>query len=85
MELFTLVDDVHGIARYPQGVQKQVKLYKRRGRVYLPHSGGFIEVRGQEPDGSYRTSHPNVKLLEHELGDTVEHAKELGEQRMRIK
>lgn len=84
MELFTVIDDAHGIARYPKGVQRQVKLYKRKARVYLPHSGGFIEVRGKEPDGAYRTSHPDVKLLEHELHN-VEHIKELGEERMRVR
>lgn len=86
MELFTIIDDAHGIARYPKGLQKQVKLYKRKARVYLPHSGGFIEVRGQEPDGSFSTSHPDVKLVEHELapGD-YELVTELGQKRMRLR
>lgn len=84
MELFTVIDDAYGIARYPQGVQKQVKLYRRKQRVYLPHSGGFIEVRGKEADGTHNTSHPNVKLLEFEC-EGVTHERELGQERMRIK
>jgi hypothetical protein len=86
MELFTVVDDTHGIARYPKGIQKQVKLYKRKCRVYLPHSGGYIEVRGQEPDGSFNTSHPDVKLVEHELAASqFELVTELGQKRMRLR
>jgi hypothetical protein len=86
MELFTVIDDINGIARYPKGVQRQVKLYKRKCRIYLPHSGGFIEVRGQEPDGSFNTSHPDVKLVEHELPtNMIDIVPELGQKRMRLR
>jgi hypothetical protein len=84
MELFTLIDDNLGIARYPKGVLKQVKMYRRGDRVYLPHSGGFIEVRGQERDGTFYTSHPDVKLLEHDDVDgRIELVKHLGAPAMR--
>ena len=84
MYLFSLVIDAVGIVRYPKGVHKQVKLYRRDNRVYLPHSGGYIEVRYKEPDGSFNTSHPDIKLLEYESPITISTEKHLGQQRMRI-
>ena len=83
MELFTLIDDAFGIVRYPKGIHKQVKLYKRKLRVYFPHSGGFVEVRGQENDGTFNTSHPDLKLIDYDLSFEV--VKELGQRRMRVR
>lgn len=83
MELFTVIDDAHGILRLPKGVQKQVKLYKRNGRVYAPHGSGYIEIRAVEGDGkTHNTSHPDIKLLEFECSDT-HYEKEVGQQRLR--
>ena len=65
MEAFTQIDGALAICKYPKGVQKQVQLYKRRDRVYVPHSGGFIEVRHEDIGGAtVVTAHPDVKVLE---------------------
>jgi hypothetical protein len=81
MQLFTVIDDAHGIAKYPKGVEKQVKLYRRGERVYLPHSGGFIEVRYKEPSGAHNTSHPDVKLVEFSASG-LGYERHLGQERM---
>ncbi len=73
MELFTLIEDAHAILRLPKGVQKQVKLYRRGLRVYVPHGGGYVEVRGtastSQPstNGAHSTSHPDVNVLDFEM------------------
>ncbi len=84
MEVFTVIDSNLGLARYPKGVFKQVAMYRRGDRVYLPHSGGFIEVRQRQSDGSFNTSHPDVKLLDHDDADQRIHCvKHLGADNMR--
>lgn len=69
MELFTQIDDAHAIIRLPKGVQKQVKLYKREDRVYVPHSGGYVEVRSiynaREPL-PLTTAHPDIKVVDYD-------------------
>lgn len=82
MNLFTEIQDAHAIAKYPRGVFKQVKVYRRGERVYIPHSGGYIEMRYQEHDGCHSTSHPDVKVLEYEI-DGLSHVKHLGQQMAR--
>lgn len=84
MELFTVIDDAHAILRLPKGVQKQVKLYKRKGRVFVPHAGGYIEVRAKEYDDSHSTAHPDIKVLEFEC-DGHYYEKEIGQQRLRYR
>ncbi len=76
-------NDTLGLARYPKGILKQVKTYRRGDRVYLPHSGGFIEVRAKQPDGSFITAHPDVKLLEHDKNSSFRTEKYLGQDCMR--
>lgn len=67
MELFSVIDDVNAIVKLPKGVQKQVKLYKRGDRVYVPHSGGFVEVRHEEAHtGYWTTAYPDIKLIEYD-------------------
>lgn len=85
MDLFTVIDDAFGILKLPKGIQKQVKLYSRKDRVYAPMSGGYIEVRARDYDieGAYDTSHPDVKVLELELA-SFHHVKELGRDRLRF-
>jgi len=83
VELFTVIDDAWGILKLKKGVLKQVKLYKRNGRVYAPHAGGYIEIRAKEYDEAYSTSHPDVRLMEFELAE-FHHVREVGQNRLRF-
>ena len=83
MELFTQIDDVWAVLRLPKGVYKQTRLYRRRDRVYAPHGAGYVEVRHQQHDGSYTTSCPDVKLVEHDSTRSIFHAKDLGQTTLR--
>jgi hypothetical protein len=59
-------------------------MYRRGDRVYGPHSGGYVEVRAKQPDGSFVTSHPDLKLLEHDdIGGRIRLVKHLGSDNMR--
>lgn len=44
MSLFTPIEDGHAIL-LQRGVYKQTPLFKRHGRVYARHAGGFIGLR----------------------------------------
>lgn len=72
MELFTQIDDAHAIIRFTNGVEKQVKLFRRNNRVYVPHSGGFVEVRSihsrQQPL-PLSTSHTSIRVLAYECAE----------------
>lgn len=69
MELFTKLEGVNAITKHPKGVTKQVELYVRGDRVYVKHSGGFVEVKYKDVNqrGAWVTTHPDVKLLEHDI------------------
>jgi hypothetical protein len=87
MQVFTVIDSNLALVRYPKGVFRQVQMYRRGDRVYLPHSGGYIEVRGLQPhDGSFATSHPDIKLLEFDnVDDRIHTVRHLGLEDMRWK
>ncbi len=80
MQLFTQIDNAMAIVRYPKGVLKQVKLYHRGDRVYIPHGGGFVEVWRFEGAGTcYTTTHPDIRLIDHNLiPDLVSHVSAVG-------
>lgn len=83
MDLFTVIDDALAIVRYPKGVLKQVKLYHRKTRVFIPHSGGFVQVRGKETGSEmYYTSHPDIRLVEYQA-EGMETVRELGTSHLR--
>lgn len=85
MELFSVIDDVNAIVKLPKGVQKQVKLYKRNNRVYVPHSGGFVEVRHKElHTDCWTTAHPDVKVLKHDAHPMFREVKDGGLAYMRL-
>lgn len=65
MDLFTVIEDGVAIVRAPKGVFKQVKVYSRGGRVFVPHAGGFIRVCAKFGD-TFVTSHPDIKVMEME-------------------
>lgn len=81
MEVFSQIDDALAIVKYPRGILKQVKMYRRKDRVYVPHSGGFIEVRNNW-DGAFTTSHPDVKVVEYDARGT-HLVKEMGSDHLR--
>jgi hypothetical protein len=63
MDLFTQIDDAKAIVRIKGLILKQVDVYHRRGRVYVPHSGGFVRVTAKFGD-TYGTAHPSIKVDE---------------------
>jgi len=63
MNLFTIIDDSAAILRLKNGVYKQVSVYHRDGKLYVPFSGGFVRICASFSD-SYGTSHPSVKVME---------------------
>lgn len=65
MDLFTVIDDGVAIIRAKKGILKQVGLYARGGRVYVPVSGGFVRVCASL-GGEFVTSHPDIKVVEME-------------------
>lgn len=58
MNLFHIIDEGQAILR-SRGVYKQVKIYRRDGRVFAQHGGGYIRL---ERAGG--TSLPNASWLE---------------------
>ncbi len=63
MQVFTQIQDALALIRLPKGVYKQTPMYARGGKVYVPHSGGFIQVRSAFND-RFATSHPDVQVVE---------------------
>lgn len=58
------IDDALAFVRLPRGVFKQVQLYARGNRVYVPHSGGYIRVCAHLGSDGWVTSNPNVRILD---------------------
>jgi hypothetical protein len=82
MQVFSVVEDALAIVRLPKGVYKQVKVYTRNTRLFVPHGGGFIQIRTRWQSEEYATSHPDVKVVELDCPG-VEHTKQLGAQEPR--
>lgn len=64
LEPFTAVEDGIAILRLKNGVQKQVKVYRRRGALFVPHAGGFVRIIAQRWEDYRSTDHPDIKVLE---------------------
>lgn len=64
MELFSVVDEADAIIRLPKGVHKQTKVYHRGGKLYIPHSGGYVRIVPTKWDETYSTGHPDIKVVE---------------------
>jgi hypothetical protein len=64
MELFHEIVDARAIVRFPNTVLKQVKVYRREGKVYVAHAGGFLRIlkpfRGED---HWPTTNPNVTVI----------------------
>ena len=80
MDLFTVINDAHAILRLPKGIFKQVKLYRRGDRIYAPHGGGFIELRGRPigPDREVITTHPDITVIDMEVPLAIYTERNLG-------
>lgn len=61
---FTKAEDGIAILRLKNGVQKQVEPYHRNGKLYVPHSGGFVRIVPQRWDDYFSTAHNDAKVLE---------------------
>jgi hypothetical protein len=64
LQPFTLVEDGIAILRLKNGVHKQVKVYHRGGKLFVPMSGGFVRIVPQRWDDYFATGHPDAKVLE---------------------
>lgn len=91
MDLFTVVQDGKAILRLPKGVLKQVDLYQRGTRFYVPFGGGYVEIRHMVQTsmatvrGCHATSHPDVQVLDFENGVAkVTYVKDMGQEMVRI-
>lgn len=92
MQLFTKIEDATAILRLPKGVQKQVPMYRRGFRVYVPHGGGYIEVRGrtytgsETVNGAHTTAHPDIQLIDFEMGSANDwtYEKDVGQECLRM-
>lgn len=93
MFVFEKLEDATAILRLPKGVQKQVPMYRRGKRIYVPHGSGYIEVRGkthtsqETSSGAYATIHPDVQVLDFEMSSQhkTEHVNDIGQQCLRMK
>ena len=63
MLVMTRIEDASAFVRLPKGIYKQVDVYHRGERVFVPHSGGFLRICAKFGD-TFTTSHPDIKVLE---------------------
>ena len=63
MQLLTQIDDAMAFVRLPRGVFKQLPLFARGNRVYVPHGGGYVRICADMSDG-WATSCPGIKVLD---------------------
>lgn len=64
IQLFTMVEDGDAILRLKNGVHKQVKVYHRAGKLFVPASGGYVRIVPTRWDDYFATGHPDIKVLE---------------------
>lgn len=64
LQPFTLVEDGIAILRLKNGIHKQVKVYHRGGKLYVPQSSGFVRIVPTRWDDYFATGHPDTKVLE---------------------
>lgn len=63
MDRFICIDNAQAVLRTSQGVYKQVSVFARGGKVFVPHGGGFVRVCAQLGD-QWATSCPNIKITD---------------------
>lgn len=63
ISLFHKIDTAVAIVRLKGGVHKQVDMYARGGRVFIPHSGGYVRIVAKFGN-EWGTANPNIAVLE---------------------
>lgn len=63
--LFHKIETGVAIVRLKRGVHKQVDMYARNGRVFIPHGGGYVRIVAKFGD-TWGTAHPDIAVLEFE-------------------
>ena len=63
MELFHEIVDGAAIVRLKHGLHKQVKIYRRKGFVYVGVSGGFVRIVTKFGD-YWTTANPNISVID---------------------
>lgn len=63
MQLFHEIPDGQAIIRVSGNVLKQVKLYHRGERVYIPAGGGYVRIVAKFGD-EWGTAMPKVKVID---------------------
>ena len=64
MQVLRQIDNALAFVRLPRGIFKQVPMYARGDRVYVPHSGGFVRVCANLGSDGWATSHPDVRVVD---------------------
>lgn len=65
MKLFHKIEGALAIIRVKGGILKQVDMFARGDRVFVPYSGGYLRITA-EFGGEYGTAMPDVKVIEFE-------------------
>jgi hypothetical protein len=65
VDLFHKIDGAVAIVRGANCVEKQVDMFRRGERVYVPVSGGFVRIcaRNGGEGQPFGTSHPRVSVI----------------------
>lgn len=66
IKLFHKIDDAVAIIRVKGGIHKQVGMYRRGDRVYIPLRGGYARLVCMFGDGVIGTDCPNTSVIEFE-------------------
>lgn len=68
MNLFHKIEGATAIVRGANCVEKQVDMFHRGERVYVPVGGGFVRICGRQGgDGQpFTTAHPRVAVVDYE-------------------
>lgn len=68
MDLFHKIEGAVAIVRGPKCVEKQVDMFRRGERVFVPYSGGFVRIvaRMGGEGQPFGTAHPSVSVVEFE-------------------
>ena len=63
MDLFHQIEDAEAIVRLKGGVHKQLKLYRRRDRIFIGISGGYLRVCAKFGD-TWGTANPSINVID---------------------
>lgn len=64
MDLFNVIDEAVAIVRLPKGVHKQVKVYQRGGKLFIPHCGGFVRIVPNRFEDTYSTGYNGLRVID---------------------